>query len=320
MPHLTSNQRYDIAVMLAAGFLQKEIALAIGKHKSIVSRELQRNSDKRNGNYNSLLAQRKHEERQALKPKAKRFTEAIQQYVNQSLQALYSPEQMVGIAKKRGVPCVSHERIYQYLWQDKRKGGKWHKHLRTKGKRYRKRGASKDKRGIITGRTDISERPPIVEQRERVGDLEIDTIIGSNHKGAIVTINDRATGLLKMKKLNGKDAVELAEAVIAVLTPYKTHLHTITSDNGKEFAAHKIIADALQIDFFFAKPYHSWERGSNENLNGLIRQYIPKQTNFNTLTDDYIQWVEDELNNRPRKRLNFETPNTIFNQKVAFTT
>ena len=201
---------------------------------------------------------------------------------------------------------------------DKKQGGVLYQHLRCQGKKYRKRGNSKDNRGKITGRIDISQRPKIVEKRERFGDFEIDTIIGKNHKGAIVTINDRATGLLKMKKLESKNAEILADKTIEVLTPYKKFLHTITSDNGKEFAAHLKIAQALECDFYFAKPYHSWQRGSNENLNGLIRQYIPKKTNFANLSDEFIQWVEDQLNDRPRKRFKFYSPNEIVNQKVAF--
>jgi IS30 family transposase len=175
----------------------------------------------------------------------------------------------VGLAKKEGRTCVSHEWIYQYIWTDKKQGGDLYEHFRCPDKKYRKRGNSKDKRGKIRGRIDIDKRLQIVEERKRFGDFEIDTIIRKNHKGAIVTINDRATGLLKMKKLKSENAQILADKTIKILTPYKAILHTITSDNGKEFAAHQKIAEALDCDFYFAKPYHSWQRGSNENLNGL---------------------------------------------------
>ena len=142
-----------------------------------------------------------------------------------------------------------------------------------------------------------------VEERKRFGDLEVDTIVGKDHKGAILTINDRATGALRMKKLNGKCASELAEACISVLSSWKTKLMTITAVNGKEFADHQVIAKGLSVDFYFAKPYHSWDRGSNENLNGLIRKYIPKKTDFSTFTEEYMQFVEDQLNNRSEKEL-----------------
>jgi IS30 family transposase len=306
--------------MKNTGHSQESIALAIGRDKSVVSRELKRNRDLRSGEYRSDLADRKYAARQKSKHKKKYLTSEIEEVIKLGLAKKLSPEQIVGLARQEGNAMVSHERIYQHIWADKEQGGDLYVNLRSRGKKYRKRGASKDKRGKIIGRIDISERPAIVDERERFGDFEIDTIIGKNHKGAIVTINDRATGLLKMKKLVSKNAKILADKTIKVLKPYKDILHTITSDNGKEFAAHQKIAEALQCDFYFAEPYHSWQRGSNENLNGLIRQYIPKKTKFEELSDEYIQWVEDELNNRPRKRFEFYSPNQIVNLKVAFMT
>jgi len=325
MGHLTKEQRYTIEVLKGKGISQKEIADTIGRSKSVVSRELNRNCDKRNGSYSYEQAHRKYESRLDDKPRRKSFTSNIRQYVNQKLVDKFSPEQIVGEAKLLGIPIVSHERIYQHVWTDKRKGGDLFTHLRTQGKRYRKRGSAKDNRGIIKDRVDISERPQVVEEKNRFGDLEIDTIIGKDHKGAIVTINDRAMGLLRMKKLSGKDAQELADKTIELLQEWKPMLHTITSDNGKEFACHAQIGKALGVDFYFAKPYHSWERGANENINGLIRQYIPKKTNFDDVTDEYVKFVEDELNNRPRKRYGYKTPNEVFNtfvdnRKVAFET
>ena len=321
MSQLTVYQRYTISEMLQKGFSQTAIAVVIGKHKSVLSREIQRNCDKRSGEYRYELAQKKCAERHHIKPKKLHYTDTIKAYVIEKLGSKYSPEQIVGQALKDGVDCVSHERIYQHIWADKHKKGTLYTHLRTRGKRYRKRGNSKDSRGIVKDRVDIDERPAVVEERQRIGDLEIDTIIGEHHKGAIVTINDRTTGMLKMELLQSKDAKELARVTIETLQEWKPYLHTITSDNGKEFAEHKTISKALDVAFFFAHPYHSWERGSNENLNGLIRQYIPKKTNFETLTKEYVKYVETELNNRPRKRHNFETPNYIFNQKkVAFIT
>lgn len=326
MSHLTEHQRYTISCLLQIGRSQTFIASSIGKDKSVVSREIRRNADERNGEYRSDLAQRKYEKRQQEKPKKIRFTEPVCTYVEDKLRQKYSPEQIAGEARRLSIDCVSAERIYQHVWRDKKHKGQLFEHLRTQGKRYRKRGSLKDKRGLIKDRTDINERPEIAESRSRAGDLEIDTIIGKNHKGAIVTVNDRASGKLKMKKLKSKEAAELSQAAIELLSEWKPHLKTITSDNGKEFGEHKKISQALDVDFYFAHPYHSWERGANENLNGLVRQYIPKKTNFETITDEYISFVENELNNRPRKRLNFDTPNHVFNQlinqdlKVAFVT
>lgn len=320
MSHLTLEQRYTIAQMLEAGFTRSEIARTIGKDKSVISRELRRNADKRNGKYKSELAQRKYESRQQSKPRKEYFTEPIRHYVEEKLEQKFSPEQIVGEAKKLGKSCVSAERIYQHVWKDKKQNGQLYTHLRTKGKRYRKRGSLKDSRGIIKDRVSIEQRPAIVEEKNRFGDLEIDTIIGQNHQGAIVTINDRATGLLRMKKVERKEAELVKQAALDLLADLKPYLHTITADNGKEFAQHQLISQALEIDFFFAHPYHSWERGANENLNGLIRQYVPKSTNIKDLSEEYILSVQENLNNRPRKRFNFTSPNQMFNRKVAFAT
>lgn len=320
MGHLTLEQRYTIEVMKEAGHKQCKIAETIGRHKSVISREIRRNCDERSGKYKASLAQRKYKDRLRSKPKQKRFTNEVKNYVEEKLSDQYSPEQIVGEAKLKGVDCVSTERIYQHVWEDKKKKGGLYKNLRNSGKRYRKRGNQKDSRGKIKGRVSISQRPEIVEQRKRFGDFEIDTIIGKNRKGAIVTINDRVTGLLIMRKLEGKNAEVLAEKTIQALNPWKAHIHTITSDNGKEFACHEKIADSLDIDFYFADPYHSWQRGSNENLNGLIRQYIPKKTDFSTISEEDIKQIETKLNHRPRKRLQFLTPYQVANQKVAFVT
>jgi len=320
MSHLTFEQRYTIAVMYQNGIKKAEIAAILGRDKSVISREINRNCDKRSGKYQADLAQRKCEKRHREKPKEIKLTAALKEYIDKLLVKKFSPEQISGTAKREDEPCVSTERIYQYIWKDKKQKGTLYLNLRTQGKRYRKRGSAKDKRGIIKDRVDISAREPVVEERIRFGDLEIDTIIGKDHKGAIITINDRATGMLKMKKTQGKDAEILAENVAEMLNDWKPYLFTVTADNGKEFARHKTIAESLDIKFYFARPYHSWERGSNENLNGLIRQYIPKKTDFDTLSDQDIQQIEYDLNNRPRKRFNFNSPLIMFNKKVAFVT
>jgi len=323
MKHLTKEQRYTISVMKKQNYKQIEIALAIEKDKSVVSRELKRNCDKRSGIYNNDLAQRKYDQRQKDKPKHIKFTSELESFFESLLNKDYSPEQISGRAKLEGIACVSHERLYQHIWQDKKQGGKLHLHLRRKGRKYRKRGAAIDTRGIIKDRVDISLRPDIVDQKQRFGDLEIDTVIGKNHKGALLTINDRVSSMVWIAKLNGKNAAELALKVIEIMNPYKDLIHTITGDNGKEFADHKTICQGLGISFYFAKPYHSWERGANENTNGLIRQYFTKGSSFENIKDKDVAKVQDILNNRPRKKLNFLTPNEYFflnllYQKVAF--
>lgn len=325
MKHLTVEQRYTISVMKKQGFRQKDIALTIRKDKSVVSRELNRNCDKRSKKYEAGLAQRKYQQRQMDKPKHIHFTEEIKQCVDEFLNKDYSPEQITGRTKIEGNPCVSTERIYQYVWNDKKEGGNLYMHLRRKGRKYRKRGHAKDTRGIIKDRVDIEQRPDIVDEKKRLGDLEIDTVIGQNHKGALLTINDRVSSMVWIAKLNGKNADELAQKTIEVLNPYKNLTNTVTADNGKEFAEHKVISTGLNVNFYFAKPYHSWERGANENTNGLIRQYFPKGSSFENISNEDVQRVQDILNNRPRKKLKFLTPNeflllNLSNKKVAFVT
>ena len=317
MAHITKEQRYTIEVLLTKGNTQEFIAKIIGKHKSVISREISRNKDKRNGKYSSCLAQRKYEKRVKEKPKKIRFTDEVKTKVNELLKEDYSPEQIAGYCKKENIECVSHERIYQHIWANKKDGGNLHEHLRRQGRKYRKRGNKKDTRGIIKDRVDIDERPEIVEKKERFGDFEIDTIIGKNHKGAIVTINDRASGYLWMQKVSKRTAEAVYEATVSLLSKIKKFIKTITGDNGKEFAFHKRIAKKLDVNFYFAKPYHSWERGANENLNGLVRQYIPKKTDFSTVTDDFIIRIQKKINSRPRKRFNYENPIFVKNELLT---
>lgn len=325
MTHITKEQRYTIERLLTKRMTQKEIGLIINKDKSVISREIHRNKDLRSGEYRADLAQRKYETRQQEKPKHIRFNPAIQAAVEGFIQDEYSPDQARATCLKIGFSAVSTERIYQHIWKDKKQGGTLYTFLRRKGRKYRKRGAAKDSRGIIKHRIDIDLRPDIVEKKERFGDLEIDTIIGKNHKGAIVTINDRASGYLWMGKVKQRTAKNVANVAKALLLEDKVFIKTITADNGKEFANHQDIAKYLDLDFYFAKPYHSWQRGANENLNGLIRQYIPKKTDFETVDYAFVKHVQNKLNDRPRKRLNYESPSFIKNKlltncKVALVT
>ena len=229
---MTLEQRYQISDLHGTGHSQGKIADQLGVHKSTVSRELSRNRDGRSGAYRPELAQRKREERQKAKPKKKRFTAAIKEYVKGKLENDFSPEQIVGEAKRQGVDCVCAERIYQHVWADKKSGGRLYRHLRTKGKKYAKRGGLKGKRGQIKDRVDIDQRPQIVEQKQRVGDVEMDLVIGKNHKGALLTINDRATGMLKMGYVESKEAAVVQAKAVELLAEWKPLLHTVTTDNA----------------------------------------------------------------------------------------
>jgi len=251
------------------------------------------------------------------KNKHKNFTADVRDYVIYWLKMDFSPEQIKGRADKNKAPCVSPERIYQYVWQDKKNGGDLYLHLRKQGKKYCNRGNKKAGRGHIPNRTDISQRPTVVDKKKRIGDLEIDLVIGKNHKGALLTINDRATGVLKMAHIKGKEAKDVEIMTKKLLEDWIPFIHTITSDNGKEFANHQNIAEYLGIDYYFARPYHSWERGANENLNGLVRQYFPKGTNFTNLDNEAVKKADDILNNRPRKRHGYLTPNEVFAAAIS---
>jgi len=237
MSHVTSKQRYTIEMMLKQGYRQVDIAKAIGKCKSVISREIRRNCDKRNGEYRCELADRKASERHRQKPKHIRFTPKVRKYVEQQLTKDWSPEQISNRECKLDIDLVSPERIYQHIIEDQKRGGQLYTHKRRK-KKYRSRLKGHDRRGKIKNAVSIKERPAVVEQKSRVGDFEVDLVIGAKHKGALVTINDRKTGYTKVKLIKTKESYEVAQAIIKALTPLKAHCHTITSDNGKEFADH----------------------------------------------------------------------------------
>ena len=301
---------------------KSEIAKLLLVDKTVIYRELKRNSDERNGVYRAKLAQSKYEKRLFSKPKYKKTTPELKQQIVTLLEQDYSPEQVNGFMKKNNQQTLSHESIYQMIWKDKKVNGTLHEHLRRKGRRYRKRGSSKDSRGKIVGRVGIEKRPKEAEERKVFGHFELDTIIGKDHKGAIITLNERASGMLWMRKVESKDAEIVIKKLAEMLEEIRPYLRSITGDNGKEFAAHQFITDEY-CDFYFANPYSPWERGSNENLNGLVRQYLPKKSDFNNFTDEHIREIETKINNRPRKRFGYETPifvmeNLLFNPKVAF--
>jgi len=313
MTHITVEQRYSISELINNGYSDIQIGTIIKKDRSSIYRERKRNSDLKNREYKYELAQKKADIRKKSKPKHSPFTEEIKSEVKLLLEGDLSPEQVTGLMKDEGKITVSHETIYQYVWRDKAGGGSLYAHLRNNGRKYRKRGAYKDSRGIIKNKQSIDQRPSIVDKKVRFGDIEVDLIIGMNHQQAIVTINDRVS-VLKMKKVKSKEAHEVRLVVNDLLEEWIPYIHTITSDNGKEFAQHEQIAENLMIDYYFAHPYHSWERGANENLNGLIRQYFPKKTDFTMITDQQVKDVETKLNSRPRKRHAFKTPLAIMDK------
>lgn len=315
---LTQEQRYQIGANLKIGKSKSEIAKEIEVHKSTVSREIRRNDSGRWG-YNASRAARMARERHRDKRKH-RIDEATWARVEKLLKCEWSPEQISKRLKVEGLPTLSHETIYRHIYRDKQEGGFLYIHLRRRHK-YRKRIHKYCNRKGWDTRRPISKRPAIVETRERLGDWEADTIIGQERKGGIVSLVERRSRYCLLQKVSTKSAQTVAEAVCSSLLPVKDKVFTITSDNGIEFTRHQTIANVLQADFFFADPYSSWQRGTNENTNGLVRQYFPKKTPFDTVSDTDINFVTDRLNNRPRKVLGFRTPNEVFyNNFVALIT
>jgi len=316
MKHITKEQRYQIEAYLKSDksnvFISKELHIS----ESAISREIKRNAQKRGG-YNASYAQMLADERKERFNNNRKFDREVQQTIElYIIQEQWSPEQIVGHCWKENIKMVSHERIYQYIRKDKGENGVLYKHLRHRLK-HRKRPVG-GKKIIIKNKVSIDERAEVINKRERFGDWEIDTIVGNQNKGAIVTIVERQTGFLLMKKLpHGKHADQLAQMVIEMLLPYKNQVHSITSDNGTEFAYHEKIAKKLKCMFYFAHPYSSWERGLNEYTNKLIRQYIPKKSNFSDFDELYINSIQHKLNRRPRKKLHFEFPTKVFYKLVS---
>jgi IS30 family transposase len=303
---LTQVQRYQIYALMKMEHTQTEIATCLSVHKSTISRELRRNHGQRG--YRPKQAHQKARDRRA--NNSLRIEEKDWQLVEESLRLDCSPEQVSNWLKGQHGVEISHESIYQYIYADKRAGGTLHQHLRCQKKR-RKRQGGHDRRGKIPDQISIEERPEVVDQRCRLGDWEVDLIFGKGRKGAAVTLTERKSRFTLIRGVKSKSADLVAQTVIDLLG-WVAHLETITSDNGKEFSDHKTISDRLNIDFFFAHPYASWERGTNENTNGLIRQYLPKDRDFSTLTAEEECFVMDRLNLRPRKCLDFLTPYEVF--------
>jgi len=309
---LTQIQRYQIYTLLKIGQLQSEIAVRLGVHKSTISREIQRNKGKK-----GYRPKQAHQQALARRKKGNtRISDSDWDQVEGLIVLDWSPEQIKDLYREEGRLQISHEWIYQHIYQDKHRGGRLWKHLRCQKKR-RKRYGSYEKRGQIPHRVWIDERPAVVEERSRIGDWEADTIISQGKQQAIVTLTERKSRLTLLKKVTDRTAETVKQAIIDLLTPFARQTLTITCDNGKEFTDHTAIAEALGADVYFAHPQAAWERGSNENANGLIRQYFPKGTNFAELSDRDVSLVEMRLNHRPRKCLGFSSPYMIFFQEMS---
>lgn len=312
MSHLTFAERCKISILFQDGDSPTEIAKQLKRDRSVISREIHRNRTQ--DGYDERLAHQAAQNRRFRKPV--KMTADVQNLVEEKLNQQWSPEQISGRLKQEHKISLSHETIYKHIRKNRQSGGTLYKELRHRGKKYNhRRGAAG--RGCIPNRVDIDQRPSIVDTKTRVGDWELDTIIGAEHEGAIVSIVDRHSKWTALIKVERKTAIAVRDGIIEKLGSLKQFVHTLTSDNGKEFACHGDIAKALEADFFFAKPYHSWERGLNEHTNGLIRQYLPKGTKFSNCSQEQLDIIALLLNHRPRKVLYFCTPQEILSEWIS---
>jgi len=307
--HLTEEERYQIYGLMVAGITQAEIAQRLGRSASSICRELQRNWGKKG--YRPRQAQNKSVLRRKACKNGRQITAEVWQLVEARLKLDHSPEQVSQALATENLGEVSHERIYQYIYADKAAGGKLYTHLRCQKPRRKRYASGRQRRGKIPNRQGIELRPLVVEMRNRVGDWEADTVLGTQASVALVTLTERNTRTTLVAKVEARKADQVADAIIALLTPLKAFVHTITFDNGKEFANHEVIAKALEADCYFADPYSSWQRGLNENTNGLLRQYFPKGKSLDEVTDQDVEFAVNRLNTRPRKCLDWQTPQQV---------
>ena len=313
---LTYEQRCQIYALKGTGLSQNKISNQLNVSQSTISRELSRNTGLRG--YRFKQAQQFTDERRNEAYKSLKMTSDLIDLIQEKLMNEWSPEQISGWLREDRSTLISHETIYKHVWSDKRNGGKLFKYLRRTGKKYQSRSKEKQAgRGFIKDRVSIDERPQVVDDKGRIGDWEIDLVIGKGHSGALVTIVERKTSFTVTKRVFDKSAQTVTAATIALLEPFKGAVLTITADNGKEFAYHKQLTQALGCDVFFADPYCSWQRGLNENTNGLLRQYWPKSTDFKKVSDLEVDDVLVKLNSRPRKKLTFKTPSELMDKHIA---
>ena len=312
---LTQTQRYQIYKMKKAGYSQAEMAAELHCHKSTISRELKRNAGTKG--YRPLQAHERALSRRCLGHWT-RIQQTTWKQIELLLREQWSPVQIHQRLLAEKQPSVSHEWIYQYIYADRLTGGTLYRHLRSQRK-HRKRHRRHARRAQIPNRTSIEKRPKIVASKKRIGDWEIDTIVGARHRGGLISCVERKSKLTLLCKIETKGALEVKRKLVELLKPWADQVLTCTVDNGKEFCEHRAIAALLNTRIYFAHPYASWERGLNENTNGLVRQYFAKKTDFSKVTEAEVKCVQAKLNNRPRKTLGFRTPyEVIFKRRLPF--
>jgi IS30 family transposase len=309
---ITSGERYAISALRRRGLSARQIARELGRSPSSISREIRRNSCN-DGGYRPFKASHRTRGRRSRSRRNARITHETWAVVERYLALDWSPEQVAGFLRVEGILSISHETIYVHVWHDKAEGGELWKHLRQATKKKRKRYGGRDWRGRLAGKRHISERPPQVETRLETGHWEIDTVMGTEHgANSVITLVERATGYLVMGKLARHCAADATERCVELIERHEGRVATITADNGSEFHSYKQVEAATGVEFYFATAHHAWERGTNENTNGLIRQYLPKRTSQAHVTQDDCDAIAAKLNSRPRKRLGYKTPEECY--------
>ncbi len=308
---ITSDERYKIAALLWQGLNYSEVGRAIGRHRSTVMREVQRNLCK-DGDYRAFKADSRTRRRRRESRRKWQFADWQLQMISALVRLEWSPEQISGWLRLWRVCAISHETIYRFIWYDHYEGGYLYTHLRQATKKWRKRYGSVDSRGVLPGKRHISQRPPGAENRSRIGHWEGDTVMGGRDLHCIATLVERKSGLVAIGKLKARTTAELNRAMIKLINREARRVRTVTADNGTEFHQYDAIEKRTGAAFYFATPYHSWERGTNENANGLIRQYLPKGRSMANLTQNECDAIARKLNTRPRKRLGYKTPEQIY--------
>jgi IS30 family transposase len=305
---ITQEERYTISALRRLGFSQAEIAAELGRHRSSISRELRRNGHPTDGRYRPELAAGMARYRRRQSRKGSQFSERDLRPVARLLRRQWSPDQISNLLRQTGELSISHETIYTYVWAEKAAGGELYKQLRCATKKRRKRHNTYDSRGRLAGKRHISERPASVEKRRSIGHWELDTVIGGGSKDCVATLVERKTGYAMIGKLPDRSKLAMSKRLKKLIRRAPDKFKTMTPDNGTEFHDYKSVEKATGVTFYFATPYHSWERGSNENFNGLLRQYLPKRTSQAHITQRDCDAIAKKLNTRPRKRLGYKTP------------
>ncbi len=315
-PHLTPAERCPIHALLHRGWSKREIARDLGRDPGTISRETSRHRGQRGDRHQQADRQATARRQEASAVPRQRTPERWAVAAGR-LQEGWSPEQIAGWVRLPGEVMAGKEWIYEHVRADRQAGGARYRCLRRRGKKPNGRGGRHAGRGHIPDRVDLAERPAVVEEKSRIGDWELEPIMGARHRGALVSAVDRGSKFRFLEWVDGKTASAVTEAITRRLGPVRDRVHTGTADHGKEFARHREIAEKLDAGFSFATPYPSWERGLNEHTNGLVRQYFPKGTDFRQVTAAQVRAVEDRLHRRPRKVLGYRTPAEVFARGLA---